>query len=584
MNGWIDAGTVEELQAQGSKLIRGGIVVLYHENEVRALDNRCPHLGFPLHMGSLCNGILTCHWHHARFDVCSGGTLDPWADDVPVHDCIVEEGRVWVAPHSRSGNQVRQYKDRLRRGLEQNIGLVIAKAVVGLIEAGVPEAEIAEVGIEFGTKQRRQGWGSGLTILTAMANVLPKLDKQGRILALYQGLLHTARDCAGSGTRFLLEPLPHKDVSMERLAQWYRDCIEVRDTRGAERVLLTAIEVGTDETKLFSMMAMAVTDHFYINGGHALDFHNKAFESLRFVRPEFRRYAAASLIPMFGDASRSEELHSWQSPVNLVQPLKEAFDELVQTGVGAGSLQLALPDEEGLFETLLGDDPLLTVRTLKETLIGGASPVRVAQIVALAAAERIVRFHTQNDFGDWISVLHTFTHAHAVHEGLARSSDRWLLRGIFHAAVTIYLDRFLNIPSAPRPAATPMSADPAPKPAQPGELLQLLDKQQQVGPAAAFVVRYLHNGGSPESLFNVLGHALLREDAEFHSFQMYEAALTEYDRWAAESGPFAERAKETLILAVTRYLAAHAPTSRETPHTAKIAWRLHRGEKLFEEE
>lgn len=578
MNGWIQAGTVEGLQEQGPKLIKGGIVVFYHEDKVHALDNRCPHLGFPLHMGSLCNGILTCHWHHARFDVCSGGTLDPWADDVPVHDVSIHDGLVWVNPNSRNSNQVQQYKDRLLNGLEQNIGLVIAKAIVGLVEAGVPETEIAAIGIEFGVKQRRQGWGSGLTILVAMANVLPKLDKQGRILALFQGLLHTARESAGSGTRYLLDPFPNTSVSEERLTEWYRDCIEVRDTRGAERVLLTAVQAGVEEKQLFSMMSMAATDHFYINGGHTLDFHNKAFESLKYVGHEQRKYVLASLVPMFGNVTRSEELHSWQSPVNLVQPLMEAFEELSKKGISSGSGSPVIDDEE-LFLALLGDDPLRTVRMLKEALLGGASPVRISQIVALAAAERIVRFHTNNDFGDWISVLHTFTHAHAVHEGLIRSADSMLVRGIFHAAATIYLDRFLNIPAAPKPNIM----DTTKEVPQPTELLEILDKQQQVASAATWVISYLRSGGEPEPLFNVLGHALLREDAEFHTFQMYEAAVAEYDRWASETGAFSEKARETLILAVTRYLASHAPTSRETPHTAKIAWRLHRGEKLFEE-
>lgn len=578
MNGWIQAGTVDDLR-EGPKLIKGGIVVFYHEDEVHALDNRCPHLGFPLHMGSLCNGILTCHWHHARFDVCSGGTLDPWADDVPVHDITVQDGLIWVNPKSRNSNQVQLYKDRLLSGLEQNIGLVIAKAIVGLMEAGVPDTEIAAIGIEFGVKQRRQGWGSGLTILTAMANVLPKLDKQGRILALFQGLLHTARESAGSGTRFLLDPLPDAGVSEERLTGWYRDCIEVRDTRGAERVLLTAVQAaGTDKKRLFSMMSMAATDHFYINGGHTLDFHNKAFESLKYVGHEQHQYVLASLVPMFGNALRSEELHSWQSPVNLVQPIKEAFEELSQKGVSTGSGGNGI-DDEALLQALLGDDPLRTVHMLKDALLGGASPVRISQISALAAAERIVRFHMHNDFGDWISVLHTFTHAHAVHEGLIRSADLWLVRGIFHTAATIYLDRFLNVPAAARPDAMGATEEVP----QPAELLEILNKQQQVAPAAEWVIRYLRSGGKPEPLFNVLGHALLREDAEFHTFQMYEAAVAEYDRWASESGPFAEKARETLILAVTRYLASHAPTSRETPHTAKIAWRLHRGEKLFEE-
>lgn len=249
-------------------------------------------------------------------------------------------------------------------------------------------------------------------------------------------------------------------------------------------------------------------------------------------------------------------------------------------GIPTDRAQDSALDEEELLQALLGDDPLRTITTLKEALLEGASPVRISQIAALAAAERVVRFHTHNDFGDWISVLHTFTHAHAVHEGLIRSADSWLVRGIFHTAATIYLDRFLNIPAAPMSSATGTTG----KVPQPSELLEILDKQQQVAQAAEWVIRYLRSGGKPEPLFNVLGHALLREDAEFHSFQMYEAAMAEYDRWASESGPFAEKACETLILAVTRYLAAHAPTSREIPHTATIAWRLHRGEKLFEEE
>jgi hypothetical protein len=41
-------------------------------------------MGFPLERGSVEDGILTCHWHHARFDLESGCTFDLWADDVPI--------------------------------------------------------------------------------------------------------------------------------------------------------------------------------------------------------------------------------------------------------------------------------------------------------------------------------------------------------------------------------------------------------------------------------------------------------------------------------------------------------------------
>ncbi|WP_259392097.1 Rieske (2Fe-2S) protein [Paenibacillus thiaminolyticus] len=329
MTDWLHAGTWEELQEQGAKVIKGGIAVFVHADEVYAVDNRCPHMGFPLHMGSLCDGILTCHWHHARFDVCSGGTLDPWADDVPVHRVKVERGSVWVDPRPQVASSVEKQLRRLREGMEQNLSLVIAKSVVALVESGVPAADIARVGVEFGTTYRSAGWSSGLTILAAMVNVLPKLDKYGRILALYHGLARVARDCAGQPARFLQQPLPETEQqATEHLSAWYRRCMEVRDMRGAERVLASAIASGMEPNELMSMMMTAVTDHFYMDGGHTLDFHNKAFEILQHIGSDSAVRVRSSLVPLPARATRSEELQHWQSPVNLVEPLREAFREL----------------------------------------------------------------------------------------------------------------------------------------------------------------------------------------------------------------------------------------------------------------
>ena len=96
-----------------------------------ALDNRCPHLGFPLHRGSVEDGILTCHWHYARFDLASGCTFDLWADDVPTAAVEVRDDVVWVCPHTRYTDGDDHWRNRPREGFEQNIGLVIAKAVLG---------------------------------------------------------------------------------------------------------------------------------------------------------------------------------------------------------------------------------------------------------------------------------------------------------------------------------------------------------------------------------------------------------------------------------------------------------------------
>ena len=73
------------------------VALFYHNSKVYAVDNRCPHMGFPLSQGTVKDSILTCHWHHARFDLNSGGTFDQWAGDVrsfPVE--IRNENEVWV--------------------------------------------------------------------------------------------------------------------------------------------------------------------------------------------------------------------------------------------------------------------------------------------------------------------------------------------------------------------------------------------------------------------------------------------------------------------------------------------------------
>src|SRR5688572_13725513 len=161
VDGWLRAGTLDELERQGVRVVSGGrhgIAVVAHregsELRVSAVDNRCPHMGFPLHKGTVCDGILTCHWHHARFDLASGGTFDQFADDVQAYDVVVRDDIVYVDPRPRRADRIAHARDRLRDGLEQSIGLVVAKSVLALLDAGVPPADILEIGGTFGARYR----------------------------------------------------------------------------------------------------------------------------------------------------------------------------------------------------------------------------------------------------------------------------------------------------------------------------------------------------------------------------------------------------------------------------------------------
>ena len=576
---FVRATSLAELQqaaCQTLSLNGHTLALWYVDGQVYAIDNRCPHMGFPLDRGSVKDGILTCHWHHARFDLESGGTFDQWADDMRAFPVEIRDGDVWVNLASQRDPKAHQ-QDRLQVGLERNLSLVIGKAVLTLVDGRSPETAAApfRIGLEFGTRYRSAGWGQGLTILTCLMNLLPHLHEADRPRALYNGLSAVASDTAGSAPRFLVRPLPDTTADIATLKRWFRQFIEVRDDEGAERCIVSAIEAGATPSQMADMLFTAVTDHRYIQVGHPADFTNKAFEALDIVGWEYAQLVLTSLVAGYAAANRMEESNSWRQPIDLIEMLHEAFARLPEAVAAGERSSAAWYGRHDLVSILLADDPQAIADALLNSLTAGASMVALAETVTYAAALRIARFHTSNEFGDWDTALHTFTFANAIMQGLRRAPSVELLRGVFDAAMSLYLDRFLNIPAARIPSANGQVA-------QPDEVLAqfpaLLNRQQQVNEAGELVTRFLGSGGRPNDLLAQLGSLLLREDRDFHTIQCVEAAFNLFGllRETEEGGH--------ALIAAARYLAAHSPTVRAQGQTYQIAARLHRGEHLFEED
>src|SRR5262249_58571766 len=109
-------------------------------------------------------------------------------------------------------------------------------------------------------------------------------------------------------------------------------------------------------------------------------------------------------------------------------------------------------------------------------------------------------------------------------------------------------------------------------------LLDAFDRQRQVDLAARLVARHLTLGHSPQTLIATLAHAVLREDAGFHAYQMLEAGVRQFAAWGeTDEG-------RHILISVARYLAAHSPTERAALQTADIAARLMRGGELHQDD
>jgi hypothetical protein len=429
----------------------------------------------------------------------------------------------------------------------------------------------------------RDGWGVGLTILTAVGNLLPVLPEEETYLALFHGARRVAADCDGEAPRRERAPLGSRP-DPAALKRWLRRWTNVRHREAAERTLLTAIATGASPAVLADALVAAATERAFADSGHSLDFINKAFECLDLISWEHAPAVLPTVVGQMVAARGAEESTAWRQPVDLVALCDEAASQLPQLfaasrGVRSWSGHAALARE------LLGDDPVRIVDGLKAAVLAGAAPTDLSRSLAYAAALRVARFGNANEHGDWETAHHVFTYTNALDQMLRRvgtaSSDGPVsaVRGILHGAMALYLTRYLNVPPARIPGEHGEKLDDLPTDAETirAALLDAFDRQRQVDVAARLAARHLKLGHSPQALIATLAHAMLREDAGFHAYQMLEAAVRQFTVWGnTDEG-------RHILIAVARYLAAHSPTERAALQTADIAQRLMRGGELHQE-
>lgn len=598
---FIRAATVAELEQRPFKVvtIEGRHILLLRADErIRALDSRCPHMGYPLSQGTIKDGVLRCHWHHWRFDLASGGCFTEGGDDVAVFPLVIRHGDVWISPVPLDGytrRRTEKFLGDLRQGMEERNTFLIAKAVAGLRANDVPDRDILSAGAIHGLRFRQGGFSMGLTILTCMGRLAPDLLEDDKALADVHALINCARDSFSGPPRRMLRPLPTAQFTNKRqLKQWFRLFIEDREAAGAERILRTAIADGYPTEDLVELLMAGATDHYFLSTGHVIDFTNKAFElfevmtsdsALPIAETDVREVLAttlSSVVRPMAMGFRHEEDADWQE---TIEPQEALFADLPTLLAQPRNLHWAQDGRpETLRDVLLAGKPEEITQALRTALEQGATVDALSSVLARAGIHRVARFHVQNE-EDWDDVLHVISYANATdaltrrNAGYSLEGDVALMKAITHGAMFIYLTHFLNIPRAALPAERGKAAVPTMLHDKAAMLERLLycAEFQQVEEAAAIVHYYQEQSYPLADLKAALGKALLREDATFHTFQMLDAAMRQHNVLGAEH-PDGRLA----LVAATRYMVAQR-LRRNVLFSTQNALKLQRGEALNEE-
>lgn len=94
----IDIGSLADIPVQGARVVktRFGCVAIFRtaDDQVFALDDRCPHKGGPLSEGIVHGTSVTCPLHNWVFDMATGEAQGADNGRINTYPVRVESGRI----------------------------------------------------------------------------------------------------------------------------------------------------------------------------------------------------------------------------------------------------------------------------------------------------------------------------------------------------------------------------------------------------------------------------------------------------------------------------------------------------------
>lgn len=394
--------------------------------EVRAVDNRCPHEGYPLVQGQVKGDTLTCSWHNFKFDLCSGACLmgDEAVRAFPVRvvDGVVE---LDLTPPDPTAARAKLWQS-LTVALSERRQGQLARDTVRLLDAGATPAEIAAFGAAFDADRGEYGPSHAMAVLTDLLVLLrwqagpPSVA--GAASALAQGL-----DLASEAqVRRPLRPRPPAiDPGADGPAR-LRAAVEAEDAVTAEGLVRGALAAGVTPAELDRWLLPCLADHF-LDFGHWLIYQGKLLElgeQLPGGRPSEGGDPWADAVwggHVYGIVcgTREDTLPPWSGFRRRVDGLDlAALDARPRAGTFDRRALVECTGAEAVEAVLASDAPA-------EALFDA---------IVEAAAERMLRYDLTVEQrvdvqDDWLSVTHRLTVAEAARGAFARwdSPERWKL-------------------------------------------------------------------------------------------------------------------------------------------------------------
>ena len=407
---WVAAADVSDLR-DGRKVVRiedRQIALFEVGDRFYAVDNRCPHMGYPLSQGSVSGTTLTCDWHNYKFALEDGACASrDGGEDVRAYGVRVDAGRILLnlaeepvelamAKHLRS----------LRFALYiQNEGRA-ARDAARLLALGMRPAEVMREGALHNAEREEYGWGHALAVIADCASMTEFYDGDSVAIPVVRALTSASDPVRRYRRRPTPDPQPN-DVDGERE---FRRRIEDEDVDGAEAWLRGAVDGGIADRELSRWLLNAATDHF-LGFGHQMIYVFKAAQLADAIGWDAMRSIIPTIVPSIAWATRYDKLPEMRKYITRVRNVEPYLDTFVERQ----KHPTARLDSERFRAAVLFGKNDAAFEAVHAALNAGVHVDVIARELVLAASDRMLRMdidweltHEERawDEGGWLEVTH----------------------------------------------------------------------------------------------------------------------------------------------------------------------------------
>ena len=416
-----------------------------------AVDNRCPHEGYPLAQGTVSGCVLTCNWHNYKFDLRDGACVmgEEAVRSFPLREV---DGHIQVdlAPPDPALEQARLWQSMDQGMHEHRMGRV-ARDVVRLIQTGVSPQEIAAYTAQWDATHAEYGPGHAVAVAADVCRYLDRYQGPQAALPLVQALDLASASSQRMPSRTRPEPAdPGTDIELAGIR--YRTMVEAEDAVGAEALMRGALAAGWGSEVILPWMFQVIGEHF-LDFGHQLIYLTKAVDLLHAAGWKHADPILSGLTFSIVNGTREDLLPDWRSLRSHLERIEADLPRLYQHCTEAADPQWA--GETVLLDALLDGRRDEVFSLLTQALEDRAPLGTLIDVLSRAAAHRMLRFDVTHDPNpdlqdSWLSVTHTQTFVAAIRDAAAAVDDPSLVRMLFHAARFIHNARALDAAPADR--------------------------------------------------------------------------------------------------------------------------------------